>query len=311
MSTKSVPRRLRQRLNAVYAPIERRFPVSWLLVSPGGLLLALVVAVPIVTAIALSFTEYNLTFSATPVVVGVENFIREVVFNRQFLRALFNTAVFVVGAVTLELLFGFGLALLLWGNFPGRGVFRALLLTPMFVAPVAAGLMFRFIFDSQMGVVPHLLSYVGLGELGWFTDPALAMLTIIIADVWQWTPYMLILLLAGLESLPSAPYEAARIDGASRVEQFIDITLPLMRPVIAATVVIRTIDATKVFAKVYTMTSGGPGVATETLAWFIYKTGFQHYHLGIAASQAVTVLLMIIGLGYVQMFVIERGETDA
>jgi multiple sugar transport system permease protein len=181
----------------------------------------------------------------------------------------------------------------------------------MFVAPIAVGLMFRFIFDPQMGIVPHLLGFVGLGGVDWFSNPMLAMFTVIVADVWQWTPYMIILLLAGLESLSSAPYEAARIDGASRFEQFTEITLPLMRPVIAATLVIRTIDASKVFAKIYTMTNGGPGTATETVAWFIYKTGFQSYHLGVAASQAVTVLLMIIGLGYVQTFVIEEENSNA
>lgn len=311
MSTKSPSRRLRNQFSRYYTPVERRFSVSWLLLLPGGVLLALIVALPLLTGIGLSFTEYNLTLSDVPTLLGLENYIDAVLLNDQFLNSVFNTAVFVAGAVTLELGFGFGLALLLWGRFPGRGLFRAVLLTPMFVAPIATGLMFRFMFDPQMGVIPYLLGMVGLGGISWFSDPTLAMVTVIVADVWQWTPYMIILLLAGLESLPSAPYEAARIDGASRLDQFLEITLPLMRPVIAATLIIRTIDASKVFAKIYTMTSGGPGTATETIAWFIYRTGFQSYHLGAAASQAVTVLLMIIGLGYVQTFVIEEDGPDA
>jgi multiple sugar transport system permease protein len=308
MSISSASRILRSRLNEYYSPLEARVSTPWLLLVPAGTLLLLVVAVPVLTAVGLSFTEYNLTFSAVPVFSGLENYVQNTFANDQFRNAVVNTGVFVVGAVVLELVFGFGLALLLWGEFPGQGVFRAVLLTPMFVAPVAVGLMFRFVFDPQMGVVPHVLGALGIGGFSWFSDPTLAMLVIILADVWQWTPYMMILLLAGLESLPSAPYEAARIDGASRVEQFVEITLPMMRPVVAATLVIRTIDASKVFAKIYTMTNGGPGTATETVAWFIYKTGFQSYHLGAAASQAVTVLLMIIGLGYVQTFVIEEGD---
>jgi len=264
-----------------------------------------------VTALVLSFSEYNLTFSTVPTLVGLDNYVDGVLRDDLFVNAVVNTAVFVAAAVTLEFLLGFGLALLLWDNFPGRGLFRAVLLTPMFVAPVAVGLMFRFIFDSQMGVVPHLLGFVGLGEVGWFTDPTLAMAIIVLGDVWQWTPYMVILLLAGLQALPSEPYEAARIDGASSLEQFLEITLPLMRPVIAATLIIRIIDASKVFAKIFTMTSGGPGTATETVAWYIYKTGFQSYHLGTAASQSVTVLLMIIGLGYVQTYVVGREEEYA
>lgn len=310
MSSNSASQILRNQLNDYYSPLEARVSTPWLLLVPAGTLLLLVVAVPVLTAVGLSFTEYNLTLSTVPVFSSFENYVQNTFANGQFLNAVTNTGVFVVGAVVLELVFGFGLALLLWGTFPGRGIFRAVLLTPMFVAPVAVGLMFRFIFDPQMGVIPHVLGSLGVGGFSWFSDPTLAMLIIILADVWQWTPYMMILLLAGLESLPSAPYEAARIDGASRVEQFTEITLPMMRPVIAATLVIRTIDASKVFAKIYTMTNGGPGTATETVAWFIYKTGFQSYHLGAAASQAVTVLLMIVGLGYVQTFMIEEDGHD-
>lgn len=308
MARVSLRRRLRARFGDAYAPLERRLSTGWLLVSPSGLLLAFVVAVPVLTAIALSFTEYNLTLSDRPVPLGVENYLEAVLNSEGFRNATVNTLVFVVGAVLFEFLLGFGLALLLWGRFRGRGIFRALLLTPMFIAPVAVGLMFRFIFDPQMGVLPLLLSPFGLGDISWFSDPTLAMVTLIVADVWQWTPYMVILLLAGLEALPAEPYEAARIDGASTVERFVEITLPLLRPVIAATLVIRTIDASKVFAKVYTMTGGGPGASTETLAWYIYKTGFQHYHLGQAAAQAMTVLLMLLGLGFVQSYVIGRGE---
>ena len=309
MSGVSLTRHIRNRINRYYSPIEARLPTNWLLLLPGAVLLLVIVGVPLAAAILLSFSTYNLTYSPQPTYSGPENYVVHVLGDGGFINATVNTVVFVAGAVGLEFLLGFAFALLLWGQFRGRDAFRALLLTPMFVAPIAAGLTFRFLFDPQMGVVPHLLGFVGLGDIPWFSDPALAMLTIIVADVWQWTPYMVVLLLAGLESLPAEPYEAAEIDGASTVDQFVEITLPLMRPVIAATLLIRIIDASKVFAKVYTMTSGGPGVATETLAWYIYKVGFQFYHLGAAASQAVTVLLMIVGLGYVQTYVIERSET--
>lgn len=311
MTDISLRRRFRHVLSDVYRPVENRFPTGWVLLSPASALLGLVVALPLGTALLLSLTEYNLTYSTVPTVVGLQNYVVDVAGNPLFVNALLNTVVFVVAAVLLEFLLGFGLALLLWRRFPGRGVFRAVMLTPMFVAPVAVGLMFRFMFNTQMGVVPHLLGTVGLGGVSWFTDPTLAMGVIVLADVWQWTPYMIVLLLAGLEALPADPYEAARIDGATSREQFLEITLPLMRPVIGAALLIRIIDASKVFAKVYTMTNGGPGISTETLAWYIYKTGFQHYHLGVAASQSVTVLLMIVGLGYVQTYVVGRGEDYA
>jgi multiple sugar transport system permease protein len=207
--------------------------------------------------------------------------------------------VFVVGAVLLQFLFGFGLALLLWGSERRRKLFMPLLLAPMFITWIAVGLIFRFLLSPEIGVVPYLLGFVGLGKIPWLSDPTFALFSIIIADTWEWTPFIMILTLAGLESLPSAPHEAARTDGASDVEVFFDVTLPLMKPVIATALLIRSIEASKVFPKVIGMTNGGPGIATESVSFLIYKNGFTNFNLGPAATQAVSVTLMIIGFVYV------------
>jgi multiple sugar transport system permease protein len=169
---------------------------------------------------------------------------------------------------------------------------------PMFVTWVAVGLMFRFMFENGIGIVPLLLSQVGI-NISWFSDPTFALVAIILSDVWEWVPFMMVLLLAGLESLPDAPHEAARTDGANRIEMFFDVTLPMMYPVIGVAVFVRIIEASKVFPKVLAMTEGGPGASTETVSYMIYEVGFRDFGIGVAASQAVTITLMLFAGLYV------------
>lgn len=259
----------------------------------------IVVGLPILGVIFLSFTEFNVASTGIPELVGFENFAESVLFNDQFYNAVFVTAKFVVGAVALQFGLGFAIALLLWGQPAHRRVFLPILLAPMFITWIAVGLVFRFLFDPQLGIVPLLLGYVGLGGIPWLSDPTFALLSIVIADVWQWTPFLTVLILAGLESLPAEPHQAARIDGASEFEVFVDVTLPLLRPVIGTAVFIRAIEATKVYPKVLAMTKGGPGIATESASYLIYRTGFRNFQIGAASSQAVTVTLMILGFIYV------------
>lgn len=284
-------RRVTQRL-------ERRYPVPWLLVGPAAVLLVAAVALPIVVVVYLSFTDASLAGSI-PGFIGPENYTTDVVFNDRFYNAIFVTAVFVAGSVLSQFLLGFGFALLLWNSERRQRLFMPILLAPMFITWIAIGLISRFMLSPEVGVVPYLLGFVGLGGIQWLSDPTLAMLSLIISDTWEWTPFIMVLTLAGLESLPHAPHEAARTDGASDFEVFVDVTLPLMKPVIATALLIRSIEASKVFPKVIGMTNGGPGIATESVGFLIYKTGFTNFNLGPAAAQAVTMTLMVIGFVYV------------
>jgi multiple sugar transport system permease protein len=277
--------------------LERRFPIQWLLVAPAGILLAGAVAMPIVGVTWLSLTDASLAGSI-PEFVGLENYVDDVLLNDRFYNAIFVTAVFVAAAVLVQFLLGFGLALLLWGSERRRRIFMPVLLAPMFITWIAVGLIFRFLLSPKIGVVPYLLSFVNI-SVPWFTDPTWAMISLVIADVWEWTPFMMVLTLAGLESLPRAPHEAARTDGASDLEVFVDVTLPLMKPVIGTALLIRSIEASKVFPKVIGMTNGGPGISTESVGFLIYKTGFTNFNLGPASAQALTVTLMVIGFVYV------------
>ena len=297
----------RSRIRRVSRTLERRYPVRWVLAAPALLLLAISVALPILLTILLSLTDAGLA-GDLPDFIGFDNYLFQAIFNDRFYGAIFTTVVFMIGAVFSQFILGFGFALLLWGQKKRRKLFLTPLLAPMFITWVAVGLIFRFIFNQEFGIVPHLLGFIGLGNVPWLSDPTFALVTIVIADTWQWTPFIMILILAGLESLPKAPHEAAKTDGASDVEVFKDVTLPLMKPVLAIALFIRTIEASKLFPKVITMTNGGPGTATESISYLIYKTAFTNFQIAPAASQAVSATLMILGFALVYWWLQVRGE---
>lgn len=276
------------------------------LLVPLIALLGAVMIYPLIFSLWVSLNDYRLTRLDDVTFVGLRNYLT-IGGNSSFWNAMTNTLTFVFGAVALELVLGFALALLLQRVVHGRNLFRAVLLTPMFVTPIAVGLMFRFMLNLQLGVIPYLLNRIGI-EIDWF-GPDLALMSIILIDVWQWTPFMLLLLLAGLESLPTAPFEAARVDGASPFYIFRRLTLPLMAPVITVAVIIRSLDAFKVFEYVYAITRGGPGDATETILFHIYKAGFRFFRMGEAAAMAYVLIAVMLGLVIALYLVIRaRGE---
>jgi multiple sugar transport system permease protein len=237
-------------------------PYRWRMMLPLMLVLGAVVAYPLGYSLWLSLQDFELTRRNDVPFVGLEQYGR-LLGNKDYLTAMRNTFVFVVVAVSLELVIGLALALALRRQRFVRNLTRALLLTPMFVTPIAVGLMFRFLLNEQLGVIPRLLGAVGISIP--FFSAELALLSLALIDVWQWTPFMLLLLLAGLESLPQEPFEAARVDGAGAWMTFTQVTLPLLRPVIVVAVLIRALDALKVFEYVFAITQGGPGTATETI----------------------------------------------
>lgn len=267
----------------------------------GPLLLVLggIVAYPLLYSLWLSFTNFNILRQGQTQFVGLDQYLG-LPANEAYVSALVNTLVFVGLAVALELLIGLALALALQQVLPrrGRNALRSFLLTPMFVTPIAVGLMFRFLLNQQLGLIPAMLAQIGV-RIDFF-GPQLALFSIVGIDVWQWTPFMLLLLLAGLESLPPQPFEAAKVDGAGTWFTFRTVTLPLMRPVIAVAVLIRGLDAFKVFEYVFAITRGGPGTTTETLQYQVYRTGFSFFRLGEAAAMAFVlvaiVLLLIVPL---------------
>ena len=278
-----------------------RWGLRYRLLLPLTLTLGAVLLYPLLFSFWVSLHRYQLTRLQDVRFAGLRNYLK-LFEDPAFWNAILNTLTFVFGAVTLELVLGFALALLLHRLPRFRHLARAMLLTPMFVTPIAVGLMFRFLLNQQLGVLPWLLEGLGI-RIDWF-GPGMALFSIILIDVWQWTPFMLLLLLAGLESLPKAPFEAARIDGASAWMTFTRVTLPLMKPVLLVAIVIRGLDAFKVFEYIYAITRGGPGGSTETILFYIYKVGFRFFRMGEAAAMAyvlVAITLALVTLLYLLM----------
>ncbi|MFZ5853379.1 MAG: carbohydrate ABC transporter permease [Chloroflexota bacterium] len=272
-----------------------RFGIRHVFLAPLLVVLGGIVGYPFLYSLWLSVTNFNILRQGQTRFVGLDQYLG-LPGNETYVAALVNTLVFVVLAVAVELLLGLALALALQQVLPrrGRNVLRSFLLTPMFVTPIAVGLMFRFLLNQQLGLIPALLAQVGV-RLDFFGSQ-LALFSIVGIDVWQWTPFMLLLMLAGLESLPAQPFEAARVDGAGTWFTFTNVTLPLMRPVIAVAVLIRGLDAFKVFEYVFAITRGGPGSATETLQYEVYRTGFTFFRLGEAAAMAFVLVAIVLVL---------------
>ncbi len=259
------------------------------------LLAVSVVAVgfPLVYALYLSLTDFKLIQKGTANFVGAENYIGSFA-DDGFWGAIGTTFTYVALAVIIETALGLLIALALQKQKWARDLTRAMLLAPMFITPIAVGLTFRFLLNDQLGIIPYLLDGVGLSYD--FLGSGRALFTLVMIDVWQWTPFMVLLLLAGLESIPKQPLEAARVDGASGWYILRRITFPLLVPVLSVAILLRSLDALKVFEYVYATTRGGPGTQTETIQYFTYQTGIQFFRLGEASSMAFILLLLVLPL---------------
>ena len=221
-----------------------------------------------------------------------------------FLTAMAHTFVYAIAALTCELLLGLGLAVLLHDQIRGRGLFRASLLVPMMVPTVVVGLVWRLMLNPNFGAVNGTLKQLGIDTEGltWTASPRLAMLSVIAVDVWQWTPFVFLVLLAGLQAIPQEPYEAALIDGSSRWQTFLHVTLPLLKPSLLIVLLLRTMDLLRVFDQIFILTEGGPGFATETISLYIYRTAFRFFDFGYAAAMSFVLLALtnVISAAYIR-----------
>ena len=222
---------------------------------------------------------------------GAANFTR-LLSDIFFWTAMTHTFVYAIAALTLEFLIGLTLALLLNGPLRGRGLFRATLLIPMMLPTVVVGVVWRLMLNPNFGAINGTLKRIGLNTdaLTWTASPRLALLSVIIVDVWQWTPFVFLVLLAGLQAIPQEPYEAALVDGSNRWQTFRHVTLPLLKPAILIVLLLRTMDLLRVFDQIFILTEGGPGFATETISLYIYRTAFRFFDFGYAAAMSFVLL---------------------
>ncbi|GAB1362784.1 sugar ABC transporter permease [Rhodobacter sp.] len=262
--------------------------------TPTIFVLALVVAGPLIYSLWLSLHEYIITYGMGDL-VWFENY--TLMMSDEFAGVSWVTMKLTVTVVVLEFVIAFGLALLL--NQPWlkmRNFYLVVLMLPILMTPVAVALMFRLMFNPNLGIINWVLGQVGIPAQGWFGDPDLALATVVFVDIWHETSLMLIMLYAGLKSLPQDPVEAARIDGASAWQVLRHVTLPMLKPVILVTLLIRMITALKSYDLIYMLTQGGPGKVTETISFYAYRLGFRFLDIGQAAAVSFILLAVVIAL---------------
>lgn len=264
----------------------------WALVGPCVAVLLGFSLFPLVYSLRLSFLRWDIQVPGQEF-VGFGNFIH-LFGDPEFLASLEATATIVFGAVALEAVVGLALALILSGPLPGRHVLVPLFTLPVTVAPVVVAFTWKLMFDAQFGPVNQFISWFAGRDVtfDWLNHITTSFVAIIVADVWQWTPFMFLVFLAALMALPTDVFEAAAVDGATPLRQLVYLTLPLLRPILVITILIRSLDVVKFFDIVYAMTRGGPGTSTVTVSFFIYRTGFQYFRMGYAA--AATYILLVI-----------------
>jgi multiple sugar transport system permease protein len=284
---------------------ERALP--YLLIAPTIFVLLALSIYPLIYAVKTSFQSpageaAHFTFG---------NFTR-IFSDGFFLAALSHTFVYAVFALTFEFLFGLGLALLLDRRLRGRGLFRAIMLVPMMLPPVVVGVVWRLMYNSNFGALNGTLKIFGINTepLIWTASPNFALACVIAVDVWQWTPFMFLILLAGLQAIPQEPYEAARIDGSSAWQTFRHITLPLLKPAILIALLLRTMDLLRVFDHIFILTEGGPGFATETVSLYIYRAAFRFFDFGYAAAMSFVLLLLTNIISAIYIRLLQKQEVE-
>ncbi len=281
--------------------MNRDTRTAWLFVAPAVAVMAAACLYPVLSAVRLGFYEWSMgTPWADARYAGLTSF--EIVFSDLSVwRSLWTTLEFAAIGVAAEMVLGIALALALEGNVRGMAFFRSLFILPMMVAPIAVGLTWRYLFDAQFGLINAVLQAFGGAARGWLADESLAFAAIIIADIWQWTPFVFIMVIAGLANVDQSVLEAARIDGARWWTTTMRVKLPMIAHVLAITLVMRLIDAFRVLEVIYVLTFGGPGESTEVLSLHIYKTAFIGQKLGAASAISVLLLVVVMALTWLAL----------
>ena len=282
--------------------------LGFLFISPALALLIFLSIWPLIRLIWLSFTDYSVTRDVPASFLGLDNYV-DVITSPIVQKRALTTLIFVVGAVGLQSALGFAIAFLISRRERGRGALTTLFLIPMMLSPVVVGLFWKFMLDVQFGVVNSFLDSLGLGRVEWLTQQRLALFSLIIVDTWQWTPFIMLIALAGLTAVPNFLYEAAEIDRASEWFKFRRITLPLVWPLLLIAVMFRAIEAFRLFDLVYILTGGGPGGTTETLSYNVYKVAFFGFDTGRAAAYGILMVIVVILASQLYLRYLNRLQT--
>lgn len=274
------------------------------MLAPAVMFLIMMTAIPLTYVLYASLSDWNLTRSAVPHLSGFGNYAKMFA-DSYFYNAIRVTAYFSVSSLILEIVLGTMIALLLFRNFSGRGIVRSFMLIPMMITPAVIGLIWRIMLNSDFGVISFILTSFNIDAPSFLSDPRTALPSLIAVDVWEWTPFISLSVLAALQSRSHDQVESALIDGASSVKIFRYITFPHIQPVLFIAASFRMGALLRWFDTIYVMTAGGPGRATQNLPMYIYQTGFYYLNMGYSAALAVFLLVLTIGITY---FFVHRSK---
>ncbi|WDZ81270.1 sugar ABC transporter permease (plasmid) [Ensifer adhaerens] len=284
--------------------MTRNDPIKHFFIWPALLIVLLISIFPLVYSLTTSFMSMRLVPPTPARFVGFGNYI-DLLQNPRFWHVAGTTTLIAFISVGLQYVIGLSVALALNSKVPGEGIFRVSFLLPMLVAPVAVALIARQVLNPTMGPLNELMSALGFPNLPFLTQTSWALGSIIAVEVWQWTPFVILMLLAGLQTLPDDVYEAAALENATPWQQFRDITFPMLLPISVAVVFIRLIESYKIIDTVFVMTGGGPGISTETLTLFAYQEGFKKFNLGYTSALSFLFLIVITVIGLVYLAVLK------
>lgn len=289
--------------------LHKIFQFKYNMVYPAILILVLVIVVPLGYSLYISLHKYILQFGLGKWTY-FQNYLNALT-HREFLISTRNTFVLTFSVVSLEFVIALGLALILnRDDIKGKKFYTIILMIPVMMPPIAVGLIWRLLLHPDLGIINYLMGFIGFSKLGWYGDPELAMLTVVGVDVWHESSLIMIILLAGLTSLDRTPYEAAVVDGASSLQTFFYITLPMLSPVITVAILIRMIAAIKTYDLIYILTRGGPGFRTETMSYYVYKMAFRKMSMGDAAAQSFILLGIILIFSLILIKVMDRKDAS-
>jgi len=282
----------------------RNDPIKYLFIWPAFMIVLAMAIFPLIYSLSISFMHYRLIPPIPPSLIGLDNYIN-LLGQERFRAVIWTTSIIVMVSVALQYVIGFSIALMLNARVPGAKLFRVGLLLPMLIAPVAVALIARMMLNPTIGPLNELTTFFGFPNLPFLTDRYWALGSIIAVEVWQWTPFVILLMLAGLQTLPEDVYEAATLENTSPWRQFWDITFPLLLPISVAIIFIRAIESFKVMDTVFIMTGGGPGISTETLTLFAYQEGFKKFNMGYTSALSFLFLIFIIVIGVIYLAILK------
>jgi len=281
--------------------------LKWMYILPALVFVLVMMLFPIAYTVWISFYEWSMSAVTPPAFVGLANYI-DLFKDERFLDSVFNTFYFTIVALLAEMVLGLAIAVLFNRSFKGKNIAKTLFLLPMVATPVAMGLVWMLIYEPTIGAANTILKSIGIEPQLYLASMTQVIPSLIVVDVWQWTPMVALILMAGLSTLPVDPYESADVDGATAWQKFVHITLPLLKPTIIIALMLRLIDVLKTFDIIYATTQGGPNFKSETLNIYGYVLGFQYFKMGSTSALLVIFFLIVMAFTLLLIWMKKRLE---